>query len=101
MCITLVATGNWFLFVFIHTKMKAFLFFQDCIGKVQSFFQSVRSPSKPRSPLSDSSSMLIQEGNECDAVNADSLKLKKGEHHSQFENKFKLTHKCQNNTQLF
>lgn len=96
MCITLVT--EFFLFVFIHTEVKLFLF-QDCIGKVQSFFQSVRSPSKPRSPLSDSSSMLIQDGNECDSVNADSLKVKKGEHYSQFE--FKLTYKCQNNTQLF
>lgn len=97
MCITLVTTGDWFLFVLIHAEVKLFLF-QDCIGKVQSFFQGVRSPIKPRSPLSDSSSVLIQEGNECDAVNADSLKLKKGEHHSQFENKFRLTYKCQNNT---
>ncbi|XP_070712185.1 N-lysine methyltransferase KMT5A-like [Pempheris klunzingeri] len=44
---------------------------KHCIGKAQSFFQSFRSPSKPRSPLSDSSSMLIQEGNESDATNLD------------------------------
>ncbi|KAM9360926.1 lysine methyltransferase 5Ab [Symphorus nematophorus] len=50
---------------------------KDCVGKVQSVFQSVRSPSKPRSPLSDSSSMLIQEGNESDATNPDMSKLKK------------------------
>lgn len=98
MCVTLVTTGDRFLFVFINTEVKLFLL-QDCIGKVQSFLQSVRSPSKPRSPLS--SSMLIQEGNECDAVNADSLKMKKGERYSQYENKFKLAHKCQNNNHLF
>ncbi|KAL7392090.1 hypothetical protein ABVT39_019483 [Epinephelus coioides] len=50
---------------------------KDCVGTVQSTFQSLRSPSKPRSPLSDSSSMLIQEGNECDATNPEMSKLKK------------------------
>ncbi|XP_022613557.1 N-lysine methyltransferase KMT5A-A-like [Seriola dumerili] len=50
---------------------------KDCVGKVPSIFQSLRSPSKPRSPLSDSSSMLIQEGNESDAANPDMSKLKK------------------------
>lgn len=50
---------------------------KDCIGKVHKIFQSLRSPSKPRSPLSDSSSMLIQEGNESDAANPDVSKLKK------------------------
>ncbi|XP_035513514.1 lysine methyltransferase 5Ab isoform X1 [Morone saxatilis] len=50
---------------------------KDCVGKAQSNFPSVRSPSKPRSPLSDSSSMLIQEGNESDANNPDVSKLKK------------------------
>ncbi|XP_042344657.1 lysine methyltransferase 5Ab isoform X2 [Plectropomus leopardus] len=39
--------------------------------------KSLRSPSKPRSPLSDSSSTLIQEGNESDAANPDTSKLKK------------------------
>ncbi|XP_073322599.1 lysine methyltransferase 5Ab [Pagrus major] len=50
---------------------------KDCKGKASAVFQSVRSPSKPRSPLSDSSSMLIQEGNESDANNPDVSKLKK------------------------
>ncbi|XP_040011803.1 lysine methyltransferase 5Ab [Xiphias gladius] len=50
---------------------------KECVGKVQSIVQSLRSPSKPRSPLSDSSSTLIQEGNESDAANPDLLKLKK------------------------
>jgi len=50
---------------------------KDCVSKAQSFFQILRSPSKPRSPLSDSSSMLIQEGNESDATNLDLSKLKK------------------------
>ncbi|KAF1389186.1 hypothetical protein PFLUV_G00070830 [Perca fluviatilis] len=50
---------------------------KDCVGTVQSFFQSLRSPSKPRSPLSDNSSMLIQEGNESDATNPDTPKFKK------------------------
>ncbi|GAA6224693.1 N-lysine methyltransferase KMT5A-like [Lates japonicus] len=50
---------------------------KDCAGKVQSILQSLRSPSKPRSPLSDSSSMLIQEGNESDAASPDAPKLKK------------------------
>ncbi|XP_040899142.1 lysine methyltransferase 5Ab [Toxotes jaculatrix] len=50
---------------------------KDCIGKVQSVFQSLRSPSKPRSPLSNSSCMLIQEGNESDAANSDISKGKK------------------------
>ncbi|XP_071339109.1 lysine methyltransferase 5Ab isoform X2 [Trachinotus anak] len=39
--------------------------------------KGLRSPSKPRSPLGDSSSMLIQEGNESDAANPDMSKLKK------------------------
>ncbi|XP_058492094.1 lysine methyltransferase 5Ab isoform X1 [Solea solea] len=51
---------------------------KDCIGKVQSIIQCLRSPSKPRSPLSDSSSMLIQEGNESESVaHPDTSKLKK------------------------
>ncbi|XP_076587768.1 lysine methyltransferase 5Ab [Chaetodon auriga] len=50
---------------------------KDCVGKQQSILQSVRSPSKPRSPLSDSSSMLIQEGNDSDGTNPDTSKLKK------------------------
>ncbi|XP_034727722.1 lysine methyltransferase 5Ab [Etheostoma cragini] len=40
-------------------------------------FQSLRSASKPRSPLSDNTSMLIQEGNESDEINPDTSKLKK------------------------
>ena len=63
----------------LYTKNKKNLFLQDCVGKVQSVFQSVRSPSKPRSPLSDSSTTLIQEGNESDAAHPDMPKLKKGE----------------------
>ncbi|XP_053181606.1 lysine methyltransferase 5Ab [Scomber japonicus] len=50
---------------------------KDCASKTQQFFQIIRSPSKPRSPLSDSSSMLIQEGNESDAANLDTSKVKK------------------------
>ncbi|XP_070760747.1 lysine methyltransferase 5Ab [Enoplosus armatus] len=50
---------------------------KDCEGTVASIYQSLRSPKKPRSPLSDSSSMLIQEGNEPDATNPDMSKLKK------------------------
>lgn len=50
---------------------------KESMGKVQSYFQSARSPSKPRSPLSDSLSVVIQEGNECDAVVSDSPKLNK------------------------
>ncbi|XP_029367222.1 lysine methyltransferase 5Ab isoform X2 [Echeneis naucrates] len=49
-----------------------------CTGKVHSIFQSLRSPCKPRSPLSDSISTLIQEENESDAANPDTSKLKKG-----------------------
>ncbi|KAI3372074.1 hypothetical protein L3Q82_006927 [Scortum barcoo] len=51
---------------------------KDTVGAVQSIFhQSLRSPSKPRSPLSDSSSMLIQEGNESEATNPETSKQKK------------------------
>ncbi|XP_019956634.1 lysine methyltransferase 5Ab [Paralichthys olivaceus] len=50
---------------------------KDSVGKVQSIFQSLRSPTKPRSPLGDNSSMLIQEGNDSDAANPDVSKLKK------------------------
>ncbi|XP_041792989.1 lysine methyltransferase 5Ab [Chelmon rostratus] len=50
---------------------------KDSVGKVQPAFQSVRNPSKPRSPLSDSSSMLIQEGNDSDGTNSDTSKMKK------------------------
>ncbi|KAM9393068.1 lysine methyltransferase 5Ab isoform 2-T2 [Pholidichthys leucotaenia] len=46
-------------------------------SKVQTILQSLRSPNKPRSPLSDSSSILIQEGNDLDSANPDMLKLKK------------------------
>ncbi|KAK2902077.1 lysine methyltransferase 5Ab [Channa argus] len=47
---------------------------KDCTDKVQSIF-SLRSPSKPRSPLSESSSMLILEENESDTTNSDLSKL--------------------------
>ncbi|XP_040052175.2 lysine methyltransferase 5Ab isoform X1 [Gasterosteus aculeatus] len=49
----------------------------DCVGPEQSTLQSLWSPSKPRSPLSDNSSMLIQKGNESDPANAITSKLKK------------------------
>lgn len=39
--------------------------------------KSLRSPSKPRSPLSESSSVLIQEGNDSDATNPNMPTLKK------------------------
>lgn len=45
-------------------------------NKPQSVLQSLQSPAKSKSPLSDNSSMLIQEGEEADATNSDS-KLKK------------------------
>ncbi|XP_061880501.1 lysine methyltransferase 5Ab isoform X3 [Entelurus aequoreus] len=44
---------------------------QDCTRKAQSSPPSVHSPSKSRSPLSDTSSMLIQEGNESDVNHVD------------------------------
>ncbi|XP_072243072.1 lysine methyltransferase 5Ab [Leuresthes tenuis] len=47
---------------------------KTCIGKAQSILQSLQSPSKPRSPLSDS---VIQEGNDSDATNPDMSRLKK------------------------
>ncbi|XP_045891161.1 lysine methyltransferase 5Ab [Micropterus dolomieu] len=50
---------------------------KDCVGTVPSIFQNLRSPKKPRSPLSDGSSMLIQEGNESEATTPDMSKLKK------------------------
>ncbi|MEQ2221252.1 hypothetical protein ILYODFUR_013896 [Ilyodon furcidens] len=50
---------------------------KESVGKVQSVLQSLRSPGKPRSPLSDSSSMLIQEVNDSDATNPDLSKWKK------------------------
>ncbi|MEQ2305961.1 hypothetical protein AMECASPLE_003278 [Ameca splendens] len=50
---------------------------KESVGKVQSVLQSLRSQGKPRSPLSDSSSMLIQEVNDSDATNPDLSKLKK------------------------
>ncbi|KAL6114142.1 kmt5a [Pungitius sinensis] len=48
-----------------------------CIGTETSTLQSLRSPGKPRSPLSDNSSMLIQKGNESDPTNVIPSKLKK------------------------
>ncbi|XP_074527371.1 lysine methyltransferase 5Ab [Halichoeres trimaculatus] len=50
---------------------------EDCVGTLQLITQSSRSQGKPRSPLSDSSSMLIQEGNESDATNPELSKPKK------------------------
>ncbi|XP_017269189.1 lysine methyltransferase 5Ab [Kryptolebias marmoratus] len=49
---------------------------KDRVGKVQSTLQSFRTPRKSRSPLSDNSSMLIQEGKDLDASNPDLSKLK-------------------------
>ncbi|XP_037338345.2 lysine methyltransferase 5Ab isoform X1 [Pungitius pungitius] len=47
---------------------------KDCIGKETS---TLRSPGKPRSPLSDNSSMLIQKGKVSDPTNVIASKLKK------------------------
>ncbi|XP_029998671.1 lysine methyltransferase 5Ab [Sphaeramia orbicularis] len=60
-----------------ETKENTPVIHKDCISKPQANFQSLRSPSKPRSPLSESSSMLIQEGNESDTTIPDTLTLKK------------------------
>ncbi|XP_005795024.2 N-lysine methyltransferase KMT5A-like [Xiphophorus maculatus] len=49
---------------------------KEYVGKAQSVLQSLRSPGKPRSPLSDSSSMLILEGNDSDATDPGLSKLK-------------------------
>lgn len=62
------------------------MFLQDCNGKVQSVLRSVWSLSKPRSPLSDNSSTLIQDGNESATVNPDSSKVKKGKLSHSFKN---------------
>ncbi|KAF7669627.1 hypothetical protein LDENG_00166650 [Lucifuga dentata] len=50
---------------------------QDYLCKSQSSLHTLWGPSKPRSPLSNSSSLLIKEGNESDTQNPDSSKLKK------------------------
>nr|XP_020506370.1 N-lysine methyltransferase KMT5A-like [Labrus bergylta] len=50
---------------------------KDFFGTLQTVPQGLRTQGKPRSPLSDGSSMLIQEGNESDANNPDVTKLKK------------------------
>ncbi|XP_061585191.1 lysine methyltransferase 5Ab [Cololabis saira] len=50
---------------------------KDSKGKVQSVLQSLWSPSKPRSPLSDSSSIVTQEGNDSEAINPDKSRPKK------------------------
>uniref|UniRef100_A0A3Q2DKC0 [histone H4]-lysine(20) N-methyltransferase n=1 Tax=Cyprinodon variegatus TaxID=28743 RepID=A0A3Q2DKC0_CYPVA len=47
---------------------------QESVGK--AVLQGLRVPGKPRSPLSDSSGMLIQEGNDSDAANPDPAKIK-------------------------
>ncbi|CAN9513188.1 unnamed protein product [Ophioblennius macclurei] len=49
---------------------------QESTGRVQTILQNFLTPSKPRSPLGDSSSMRIQEGNDCDAASFDTLRLK-------------------------
>ncbi|KAM9810906.1 lysine methyltransferase 5Ab [Neosynchiropus ocellatus] len=48
---------------------------KDRPSKVRSVLQSLLSPRKPKTPLGENSSMLIQEGNE--SANADVTKLKK------------------------
>lgn len=50
---------------------------KDCVGQVPSIFQSRRNQSKPRSPLSENPSMLIQEGNDSDGANLDTSRLRK------------------------
>ncbi|XP_008334002.1 lysine methyltransferase 5Ab isoform X2 [Cynoglossus semilaevis] len=52
---------------------------KDYKGQIQSVLQIIRSPRKPRSPLSDSSIMLIQEGNESDVANVDVPKARREE----------------------
>ena len=49
---------------------------QDSSCKAQSTLHSLWSPSKPRSPLSENSSCVIQEGNGLE--NTDAAKPKKG-----------------------
>ncbi|CAI5650246.1 lysine methyltransferase 5Ab [Oreochromis niloticus] len=51
---------------------------KGCKGNVQTVLPSLWTPSKPRSPLSDSSSTLIQEGNDLDSTKPDMPRLKKG-----------------------
>ncbi|XP_071396750.1 lysine methyltransferase 5Ab [Centroberyx affinis] len=50
---------------------------RDYLCKAQTTFHSLWSPGKPRSPLSDNSSVLIQEGNGSDKSHAEMSKLKK------------------------
>ncbi|XP_029916737.1 lysine methyltransferase 5Ab isoform X2 [Myripristis murdjan] len=50
----------------------------DCSFKTQQTFHSIRSPNKPRSPLSDNASTLIQEGNGSDKSHTETSKQKKG-----------------------
>ncbi|XP_011477426.1 N-lysine methyltransferase KMT5A isoform X3 [Oryzias latipes] len=49
---------------------------QTCKDKIQTYFQNLRSPSKPRSPLSDSSSKLIQEDNDSETTDPEMARLK-------------------------
>ncbi|XP_029960916.1 lysine methyltransferase 5Ab [Salarias fasciatus] len=49
---------------------------KESTGRVQTILQSFRTPCKQRSPLRDSSSVRIQEGNDIDAAHLDTLKLK-------------------------
>uniref|UniRef100_A0A096MGG8 N-lysine methyltransferase KMT5A-like n=1 Tax=Poecilia formosa TaxID=48698 RepID=A0A096MGG8_POEFO len=49
---------------------------KEFVDKTQPVVQSLRSAGKPRSPLSDSSSMLILEGNDSDATDPGLSKLK-------------------------
>lgn len=61
----------------LQTGCDFLTFWQGSQNKPQSVLQSLQSPAKSKSPLSDNSSMLIQEGEEADPTNSDS-KLKKG-----------------------
>lgn len=51
---------------------------QDCTGKGQSAVQTVLHLNKPKSPLSENSSLTIQEGTDTDPRNPDIIKLRKG-----------------------
>lgn len=55
-----------FVTFFFFNQCERYSLLQDSKSKVQSVLQSLWSPSKPRSPLSDSSSMHIQEGKDSD-----------------------------------
>lgn len=56
--------------------MNVYKLLQDC--KEHSVLQTDQQLSKPKSPLSENSSTLIQKGTEPDAENPEILKLQKG-----------------------